>query len=123
MTYDELDQILEDYSDSTKSLADFDVKPSADFDPTQLTDSMSAFINKQSNILSGAKLPNRWVKAFLPVWSKMVIYLYCAVEPDLNQLSDLLYSPLLHLLFDDLVDLSDTRRQAWSVCLLLKLVA
>ena len=56
MTYDELDNLLEGYV-NTGNEETSDIN----FDPSQITDSMSAFISKQSSILKGAEVPNRYV--------------------------------------------------------------
>lgn len=60
MTYAELDEMLGEYG-GTAGLGADNSASEASFDPSSLTESMSAFINKQSNILSGAKLPDRCV--------------------------------------------------------------
>ncbi|XP_067935926.1 protein ecdysoneless homolog isoform X2 [Watersipora subatra] len=58
MTYAELDQLLEEYhTDKPSAVPSLNKKPTAEFDTQQIANSMNAFINKQSNILSGAELP------------------------------------------------------------------
>lgn len=53
MTYEDLDELLADFSGGGKSSA------SQPFDPSIVADSMNSFISKQSNLLSGVEPPNR----------------------------------------------------------------
>jgi len=55
LTCRELDEMLEEYQES--GLGDSGEM----FDPSSVTHSMDAFINKQSNILTGAKFPAEYV--------------------------------------------------------------
>lgn len=49
MTFEQLDDMLAEYG----------AGKSNQFNPSQVVDTMSAFINKESNILTGVKVPNR----------------------------------------------------------------
>lgn len=61
LTYEELDQLLEGYQTDKAAAKDStaDADTDSKFDPSVLVESMSAFIDKKSNLLTGVEAPNR----------------------------------------------------------------